>query len=482
VAGSDSGVQVPQEPVVGEAPLTPIQHWFFAQDLADPHHYNQALLLVPGEPLDAGRLAAASACLPLHHDALRLRFERLPGGWRQVHAAPDGCSPLVRIDLSALPAEPRGRALAAAAAALQGGFDLGRGRLLCIAWFDRGGGEPPLLLLLGHHLVVDAVSWRILLDDLEQGYRQLCRGEPLDLGPKTTSFKSWAERLVGLAASTGLDQEAELWRQGAAADAARLPRDHDLGPDSVGAAASVPAALARDETRALLQELPRLLNARIDELLLAALGAALAAWTGSSRTQIDVEGHGREEIFPDVDLTRTVGWFTTLHPVTFDLDGAATPPARLARIKEQLRRIPNAGLGHGVLRYLRDAGGRLAAPRSEVVWNYLGQLDATLGAGAFLRPAGSAGGERSARQPRPYLLEINAGVLEGCLRATFVYGSNRHRRVTVERLAQGFLAALRELIAAGLEAPAASARPAELARVALTPQALDKIAAELELD
>jgi amino acid adenylation domain-containing protein/non-ribosomal peptide synthase protein (TIGR01720 family) len=483
VAGSGPDVQVPQEPVAGEVPLTPIEHWFLAQDLADPHHYNQALLLVPGEPLDAGRFAAAAATLPIHHDALRLRFERLPTGWRQVHAAPDGRSPLVRIDLSALQAEPRERALAAAAAALQGGFDLGRGRLLRIAWFDHGGGEPPLLLMLGHHLVVDAVSWRILLDDLEQGYRQLCRGEPLALAPKTTAFKSWAERLVGLAGSTALDQEAELWRASAAAGAARLPRDHDLGPDSVGSAASVAAALERDETRALLQELPRAASARSDEIMLAALAVALAGWTGSNRVQIDVEGHGREEVFRDVDLSRTVGWFTTLHPVALDVGSAADSPAQLAAVKEQLRRIPNAGLGYGVLRYLRGGGGRqLAGRRSEVVWNYLGQLDATLGPGALLRPAGSPGAERSARQQRPYLLEITASVLDGRLRTSWVYSENRHRRATLERLAQSFLAALREIIAGGLAGAAPSARPEDFARVALTPQALDKIASELELD
>ncbi len=480
-ADAAPAVTAEQGPVIGEAPLTPIQHWFFEQELPAAHHYNQALLLEVVQDLDPGLTAAALERLVAHHDALRLRFERLPDGWRQRHAPPADERPFAVVDLAALPPEARRQALTRACSSLQESFDLAAGPLFRAAWLERGPEASPLLLLLAHHLVMDGVSWRILLEDLADASRQLARGEAIELPPKTTSFRAWAERLSEHARSAAVEPEAALWRSLLAEAQAPLPRDLATGADTLATTGSVEAVLEPAETKALLQEVPRAYGTRIDEVLLAALGLALARWTGSSRLQVDLESHGREELWPDVDLSRTVGWLTAIHPVTLDVGEAADPGAALRAVKEQMRRIPDGGLGYGLLRYLRP--GAAAGPPSEVVFNYLGRLDPALPPSSPFRPAAEwSGPSRDGRQPRPYALEINSGVLDGRLRMSWQYGERRYRRETVEGLAAGFLAALQEVIRHCLDPTAGRPVPSDFRRVSLSEADLDAIASELDLD
>ncbi len=160
-------------PIAGPVPLAPIQHWFFAQDLPAPHHFNQAVLLEAREGLDSLLLGEALGHLLAHHDALRLRFERDGESYRQRAVAPDGRVPFTRLDLSGIRGEEQVKSLERAAAALQASLDLSEGPLLRVALFDQGRGRPGRLLLTVHHLAVDGVSWRILLEDLETAYRHL---------------------------------------------------------------------------------------------------------------------------------------------------------------------------------------------------------------------------------------------------------------------------------------------------------------------
>ncbi len=294
------------EEVSGEAPLTPVQRYFLAPRPADPHHFNQSVLLLLREGMAPAPLGRALAALAAHHDALRLRFEPGEDGWRAWIAPREERPPLAVLDLSALPAERRSAALEAAAASLQGGFDLARGPLFRAALF-RMGGEPERLLLVAHHLVIDGVSWRVLLDDLETAYGN----EPLP--PRSTSWKRWAERLAAHAGSAEVREELPYWL---AASAAPAPLPWDGQGEEDAGLGFVSAALGREATRALLGEATAAYNTQVNDLLLAALVRTFARWTGAARLRFDLEGHGREEIAPDLDLSRTVGWFTTIFPVT----------------------------------------------------------------------------------------------------------------------------------------------------------------------
>ncbi|HVG10761.1 MAG TPA: amino acid adenylation domain-containing protein [Thermoanaerobaculia bacterium] len=419
-----------QGPVSGPVPLTPIQRWFLEElDPQAPHHWNLSLMLevAEGAALDPARLARAVARLVEHHDQLRARFIRTGAGWRQEISLPAGEVPFILFDLSLLP-DPE-IALRAAADAVQASFRLDQGPLLRAALFDLGPGRPERLLLAAHHLVMDAVSWPVLLADLRAAY------DGLALPPKTTSFRRWAERLREYARTAELRQELDYWKGGRAGEESPLTMEAN--------AARVEIALGAEETRQLLSQVPEAYPIKVEEVVLAAVAESLA----DGMLEIGVEGHGREALFEDVDLSRTVGWFTSSFPLRLDLRGGDT----LKAVKEQLRRVPRRGVGYGVLRYLADdeaAAPLRAQTRPEATFNYLGRVDDTAAGEGPLRLASDPGGAASdPRNPRPHPLEINALVLGGELRLVWIYDRERYRREAVEKLAAASLDRLRGLIA-----------------------------------
>jgi amino acid adenylation domain-containing protein/non-ribosomal peptide synthase protein (TIGR01720 family) len=437
--------------VTGSLPLTPIQRWFFAQELPEAHHFNQSVFLSLGEVLHPPLLEQVVAGLCAYHDALRLRFRREPAGWRQVNAGIVGGTPFTHLDLSLLPRSAVDGEIAVIVARLQASLDLAAGPLVRVAQLDLGAGRQGRLLLVIHHLAVDGVSWRILLEDLQTAYGQRARGEAMALPDKTTSYRSWARRLGELSRSGDLVSELEYWRNAARSRALPLPVDA-VGENRVASARSVGVALTAAETESLLLEVPKAYRTQINDVLLTALALAFEGWTGSRRPLlVDLEGHGREEIFTDVDLSRTVGWFTSIFPVLLDLEGTAGVEQALKSVKERLRQIPRRGIGYGLLRHLgsREVQEALdTMPRAEVSFNYLGQLDRVLPESSpFGLAPESSGPARSPRQRRGYLLEVNARIAGGRMQAVFRYGGDIHQEATVERLAGLFHARLRELIA-----------------------------------
>ncbi|MBL8969455.1 MAG: AMP-binding protein, partial [Myxococcales bacterium] len=335
----------------GPAPLTPIQRWFLEQD-ADPghvNHFNQAILLEVPADLEPAHVAAVLAHLQAHHAALRLRFTRGADGWSQAVLADAvaGPPPLAQIDLAG--ADDRPAALAAAAAHLHATLDITAGPIQRALLIRLGPGEPARLLWVIHHLAVDAVSWRILVPDLAAGLRQLAAGEPVALPPPTTSFKHWAARLHELAAADPFTGE----RAALAAPPPRpLPIDRPHAANDRAGAATVQVRLDAATTRSLLRDALRPYNLAAQDILLTALAQAVARWTGDPAVWIDLEGHGREDLFQGVDLSRTVGWFTALYPVRLALPADDDPGDALVAVKEQLRGVPRRGVGFGLLRYL----------------------------------------------------------------------------------------------------------------------------------
>jgi natural product biosynthesis luciferase-like monooxygenase protein/amino acid adenylation domain-containing protein/non-ribosomal peptide synthase protein (TIGR01720 family) len=474
----------------GPVPLTPIQSWFFAREPEAPHHWNQAVLLALRRPVAREHLAAALGALLAHHDALRLRFFRddETGEWRQrlpADAPADGPAPFCTADLSMLPAGPaavRSGALSAAAGAVQGSLDLARGPLFRAVLFDLGEGEAGRLLLVAHHLVVDGVSWRILVEDLETACEQLERGASVTLPPRTTAFPVWAERLAELARTGARGEELDLWLADERAWVAPLPRDFTAVEIAAGNLAAqsgtVRVGLGAEETAAFLAAAPAA-HAGVDEVLLAALAEALAAWSGARSLLVQVEGHGREEIVPGADLSRTVGWFTVLAPVLLALPETTDPGLLLRAVKDQVRALPDGGIGHGLLRYGGDPeiAARLAAlPQPEIAFNYLGRLDPAVPAAARFVPAAEPTGPAlGPANRRPHLLQIDAAVLGGRLELTWTFGGRLHRPATVERLAEAHLAALRRLVEHCQGAEDGGYSPSDFPDVALDQEQLELI-------
>jgi amino acid adenylation domain-containing protein/non-ribosomal peptide synthase protein (TIGR01720 family) len=435
-----------QGAVSGPVPLVPAQRWLLEQDLPRPEHWNMELLLALHERLDATLLEDAARWVVAHHDALRLRFNRAPDGWQQINSEVEA-GPLVwRWDVAELDEPARRQALRRAAAELHRGLDLARGPLFRLGLLDGGRQAPGSLLLVAHHLVVDGVSWRVVLEDLVAAYRQLQGGEPVALPPKTTSFREWARRLEELARSPELRAESDWWL--AVPRPERLPRDGPGGPNTQGSARMVTGQLGAAETRALLREVPRAFGVQVHEALLTALAQAVLGWAGGPRLLVEVEGHGREELFADVDLARTVGWFTSFYPLALILGGADTAAA-LRAVREQVRAVPRRGIGYGLLRHLADDPAltrRLAALQPEIAFDYLGQFDQVLDGTPFTLLPQGVGPAKAPEGPRRHVWEVAAGVSDGRLWFAWIYSRALHRRTTMEAVAARFGDALRQLV------------------------------------
>jgi amino acid adenylation domain-containing protein/non-ribosomal peptide synthase protein (TIGR01720 family) len=484
VTGTAQSSIADQSSVTGPVPLTPIQRWFFAQNFAEPHHYNQAVLLEVQPGADVAVLEKAVQHLLAHHDALRLRFVEGPSGWAQHNAEPSQALSFSRVDLSAHAKAEQIAGIEAVAERLQRGLNLSDGPLLEAAYFDLGRRERGRLLLVIHHLAVDGVSWRILLEDLELAYAQLSGGELLELPPKTTSFKQWATRLREDAQGTKWQQELSYWQTLHANPAASLPVDHAGGDNTEASARTVVRSLDAAETQVLLQEVPSVYRTQINDVLLTALVQSFAAWTGERALVVDLEGHGREEIAPEVDVSRTVGWFTAVYPVRLELDHGLLNGEALKSIKEQLRKTPNKGIGYGMLRYLSlDAGittrlGHL--PQAEVSFNYLGQLDRVFDGSKLFGPAQeSSGPAHSTAGQRSHLLNVEARIIKGQFQVEWVYSEQVHERSTVNRLADNFIAALRSLLAHCQSTEKGNFTPSDFPLAKLNTQQLSKLSALL---
>nr|WP_156757156.1 non-ribosomal peptide synthetase [Actinokineospora pegani] len=453
--------------VVGAAPLTPIQHWFFERHPAGTARFSQHLDVELTAGVDEAALRAALAAVLAQHDALRTRFDRVDGRWRQHNARSEAGQVFTRLEVAdeADTAAARERLLAE--------LDPVAGPLLRVALFDRGADRAPLLFLAVHHLVVDAVSWRILLADLDTGYRQAAAGRPVDLGEKSTSFQAWARRLTEHVADGGFDHETDHWTAVSPAGVADLPTD-GAGANTVASTRSVTVRLDRDETRALLNRVPSVYRTHVNEVLLAALGQVLADWTRAPRVLVDLEGHGREDLFDDVDLSRTVGWFTTLFPVALDLSGSREPGALLKSVKEQVRAVPGRGVGHGALRYLGDRA--TGAAQAQVSFNYLGQYAAAGPVdGLYSAPAGPLGLDEDPTATRAHKLEVVGRADRSGLEFTWFHSAALHDTETVRALAEGMLTRLRELVAHCADPGAGGCTPSDFPLARLDQAAVDRI-------
>ena len=441
----------------GPAPLTPIQHWFFERITNDPQQWNESFLLEVNERVDCARLEKALNEILRRHDSLRLRFERRSEGndveWIQAIDAPAGAQ-LPRIDIASLSAQEQEEAIERTAAEMNRGFDLAKGGLMSFALFETAVGLPDRLLIVAHHLLVDAISWQVLLEDLETACGQAVAGQPFALPAKTSSFKQWAETQAGRATAQELGPDIAYWKQRLPDDDARLPLDidNDPGLNTLAGAESLTFELDPDTTRSVLQDLPRKFRTQINDPLLSALARTVTAWTGRPSAIVDLEGHGRDVGFDGLDLTRTVGWLTTVFPLRLNVAQDDDPVASLQSVKEQLRALPTRGAGFGRLAYLASdlpLSERLrSAPKAQLCFNYLGQTDLMQGDGALLRVVRERCGPlRSPAGPRAYLLEINARVAQGRLVVDWTYHKDFHRAETIDRLGNQLLTELRQLIA-----------------------------------
>ena len=343
---------------------------------------------------------------------------------------------------------------------------------------DRGDGRPPVLHLAVHHLVVDGVSWRLLLEDLDRAYRAQRGGEGAALPPKSSPLRHWAGRLTGHAETGGFQDETDYWTTLARTCDPALPADL-AGANTYASARSVTVRLTPGDTSVLLHTLPGAFRTQVNDVLLSALGRVLHEWTGHDRVPVDLEGHGREELFTDMDLSRTVGWFTTRYPVALAVAGDADWGTVLKSVKEQLRAVPRRGLGYGVQRYLTRPDGLPQLPTAGISFNYLGQFGLPGGDGCLYRgPHRELALDADPAAPRPHALEV-VGRLDGdALEFTWFYSAHLHHEETVARLAGEFARALGDIARHGARPGAGGRTPSDFPLAALDQPTVDRLAGD----
>ncbi|MEO8593989.1 MAG: amino acid adenylation domain-containing protein [Candidatus Solibacter sp.] len=434
--------------VTGPAPLTPIQQWFLEDEPADAHHFNQAVCLDLMRAVSSDRMETALQGIAQRHGALRSRLDSRNQNWSQADAQDKDGWPLERIDLSSLSPAEQDSVYLEHAARIQSSLNLTAGPLARAAVFDLGATRPARLILVAHHLVVDAVSWRIILEDLESACLNEGRAGPHHaIG--TTPFEMWARRLQQYADSQEVRGELSRWLLLEGCDTP-LPVDHHSGRDDFASERIFTCSLSAEETQSLLYSVPKAYRTQINDALLCALLIAMNQWRGDCNLVFNLEGHGREPLFEELDLSHSVGWFTSLLPVRLQIERDATPGDALLSVKEQLRGIPGRGVGFGVLRYLcsdPDVRRSLAAlPQPEICFNYLGQMDAVLRDSKLFRWSEYTGPEVSPRQARRHKLTVDAFVRHGRLQCDWAFSSNRYRPETIERLGASMIEALGAII------------------------------------
>ncbi|MEI4623585.1 non-ribosomal peptide synthase/polyketide synthase [Bacillus pfraonensis] len=449
VVKEEQGVQAEQGIITGDTILTPIQQRFFAQNHPNPHHWNQSMFFRTKEKLDIVSLEKSVRNLLLHHDALRLRYERLPdGAWKQWNEGIEEQLMLTVISLDEVPEDDWHQVIQKEINIAQGSLNLHDGPLMRMVYFDEGEKTGRLFWTI-HHLAVDGVSWRILLEDLQTAYTQAIQGQKIQLPIKSTSFKEWSEKLHHYAES-GISQEVlHYWEQQSEQDVVILPVDGTISDPVSAVTEEITVVLDENETRMLLQETLSTHRVQINEVLLAALVQATAECTGQPILSVDLEGHGREEIIEDVDLSRTVGWFTSIYPVHLNITSANTPIAALKAVKEQVRKIPNKGVDYGVLRYMNatlcEQLGSQHTP--SISFNYLGQFDQMFSNDAMFIPENEFKRlDHASGSKRSHLIDVIGVVTDGKLQFTWVYDVGQFAKSTIQSIAQNMLHQLSRLI------------------------------------
>ncbi|MFD5669012.1 amino acid adenylation domain-containing protein [Streptomyces anthocyanicus] len=504
-AGAVPGAAEEEAAASGPVPATPIMGWFAA--LGGPvAPFNQSVVVSVPADLDAERLVAALGALLDRHDSLRLRVaadwsmsvpEPEPGGT-------DAAGLLTRRAAGDVDDAGLHALVAEAGAAERDRLSPADGRMLRACHVDRGPDRPGLLVLVAHHLAVDAVSWRLLVPDLAAAYE----GRPLS--PAGTGWRRWASALRDLAGSPVTEAETDHWLD--AARPAAEPADPVLDParDTHARSGQVVLDLDPDTTDALLTWVPGVFRAEINDLLLTAFGLAVADWRrdrgarGTAPVTVDLESHGRHEhLVPGADLTRTTGWFTSMHPVPLHpevddpdwaevWDGGAAAGRALKRVKEQLRAVPRDGVGHGLLRHLnpRTRDRFAALPTPAYGFNYLGRHTGGRGGGA---PGGGAGPEpwsvlgrgvagQHPDTPLAHPVELVAGAHDTdagpTLHSVWTYADAVLSETEVRRLGEGWFRALKALVEHAGRPEASGLTPSDVSLTSLSEDDISRLESE----
>ncbi|MEI6260570.1 MAG: amino acid adenylation domain-containing protein, partial [Deltaproteobacteria bacterium] len=514
--------RIPQQGIItGRVPLTAIQTWFFMEHGNDKellNHYTQAVLLHSKNRVDDRALGLSLMKLQEHHDSLRMIFRFEGESVVQEIASLEYPLGFTVVDLKER--EDAERELDRICAEVPASLQMTMGPMMKTVLFRLDDGDRILIVI--HHLAVDGVSWRILIEDLEVCYGQAIVGRTLTLPQKTDSYRLWAEKIAQYSTSRKLLEEIPFWRQIEEIGALAIPPDYEAAtvegtsnpivegatsPIVEGASSSITVEgtrspmtllcrlnryedmgtvfvkLSHDETTDLITKANSAYHTEVNDLLLAAFGRAMKRCYGAKRGFIDVEGHGRELLFNDIAIGRTVGWFTSMYPALIDIPESEEPGSQIKQIKEGLRRIPNKGVGYGILKYLVPAAERSqmqSNSRARILFNYLGSFDAGEESRFFIDDKG-AGNTISGRFERESEIVIEGAIIGNRLKLGLSYNTKVHCKETVDMFLGAYRDELLVVIGHCVSRETGELTPHDLTYNDLTVQELDNVLAECKI-
>lgn len=436
---------VDQSPCAGSFKPTPIYAWFFAQQFREENHYNQSVVMDWKEDLTPGQLRLIMETLIKHHDSLRLNYNRNTGELFYNNAYLGQTDIVQSYDLTMLSPDEQDQKLRQLSEGLKSGFDIEKGLLIKAGLFNLGN-RGKRVLLTAHHLVVDGVSWRILLEDIQRLYDQIKKGQELTLALKTHSLQEWSSCLSEQGTSIAIKERA-YWDRISGIDFSfpvnPRPTTLKMEADLLKDCGKKVYQLSSEETRPLIHQSSGSTGAGLYELLITALVLTIRDFTGVNEVPLELEGHGREEIFENIDLTRTVGWFTSIYPALFRL-AESEISQQIESIQEQLALIPHHGIGYGILQCYQ--GLKPSGNQKYIRFNYLGVFDGTSGNNYFSCRYEEPESDSGRFNHLTALIDINAMINNGQLLVTLTYGKDRLDETAINDFIHQFDLHLHEII------------------------------------
>ena len=451
---SSSLINAEQGRLDGEVKLLPIQQWLFENEWSGINHYNQSVLIKIDKSIELSQLEKAIETLYTQHDALRLSFNKTEQqnlSWTQSYGQKQA-----KLQVEELTRESSKDILTSSITEIcktyQNSLAIEEGELFKAVFIKTPASDQSnRLFLVIHHLAVDGVSWRILIEDLENYLNHLIKGEPIAIDNKSSSYREWANRLSEHAQSRQTLEQRDYW-QSIEPLYTPLPSDFENtdSPATVSDQATVTVKLDKQLTKTLLQEVNQAYRTQINDILLSALARTISHWTKKATTVIGLEGHGREDIWGDINLSKTVGWFTTMYPIVLNGGTDLETSDLIKSTKEQLRLVPEKGIGFGLLRYMHPSPEIRQGLENidwDIVFNYLGQFDNVAPKNQLLGAAEEATGKNISESfPLRHSLTINSSITSSELVLDWKYSSKQFNQQTIENISQQFIDNLTDLI------------------------------------
>lgn len=437
----------PQTLVSGDAVLTPIQSWFVEQDLEQPHHFNQSMMFNVPHDVDVKMLEETVKRVISHHDALRINLVKDKIN-KQINKV-DFEFKLDVEDLSKLDENSIKDEIVRLCNNVQSSLNLEEGLLVKGLYVKLKDNSKGKLLIVIHHMVVDGVSWRIISEDLNDVYSNLVSENTVNLPMKTTAYIDWANKLSEYLDRDDIEEEVEYWNQILNVKTEDIPTIGNTINNFEKSAVEVHSLFTKEDTKMLLSEIPKKYHTEINDILLTALYITMKDWIGSDIVKIHLEGHGREDIIDDVDLSRTVGWFTSIYPVALTSYKCDDFIHTLNCIKGILRNIPNKGVGYSILKHLNQSKDILLSEESniDVSFNYLGQFNSNVGSKLLLEPSNeNCGLQIGEKNRRNHLIDVVGSVNDGLLEFNWIYCKEIIDETAMEELSKKYVSVIKKFI------------------------------------